>query len=129
VTNIFSESEIERMEDLRYTAMLNQDGETLNRVLHDKLLYVHSSGDKHTKTTYIAGLTDGVWDYQRIEHSNQTITLQGPLALVFNFLSISLNLRGKPVELRNRALAVWIHDNGSWQLIAVQSSADASSLK
>jgi len=32
--------------------------------------------------------------------------VQGPVALVFNFLSVSLNLRGKPVELRNRALAV-----------------------
>jgi hypothetical protein len=33
VTNTFSESEIERMEDLRYTAMLNKDVDTLNRVL------------------------------------------------------------------------------------------------
>jgi hypothetical protein len=33
VTNTFSESEIELMEDLRYTAMLNKDVDTLNRVL------------------------------------------------------------------------------------------------
>jgi hypothetical protein len=37
------------MEEPRYTAMLNKDVDTLNCVLHDKPLYVHSSGDKHTE--------------------------------------------------------------------------------
>jgi Domain of unknown function (DUF4440) len=79
VTNTFSKSEIERMEELRYTAMLNKDLETLNRVLHDKLLYLHSSGDKHTKASYVAGLTANEFGYRRIKRSKQTITLQGPL--------------------------------------------------
>ena len=79
MTNTFSKSEIERMEELRYTAMLNKDLETLNRVLHDKLLYLHSSGDKHTKASYVAGLTANEFGYRRIKRSKQTITLQGPL--------------------------------------------------
>ena len=107
MTGAFNESEIERMEDWRYTAMLNKDADTLNRVLHDNLLYAHSSGDKHTKTSYIAGLAEEEFGYRRIECSNRIITLQGPLAWVFNFLSISLNLGNRPVELLNRALAVW----------------------
>ena len=42
MTGAFNESEIERMEDLRYTAMLNKDVDTLNRVLRDKLqLLIH----------------------------------------------------------------------------------------
>ena len=65
------------MEELRYTAMLNKDLETLNRVLHDKLLYLHSSGDKHTKASYVAGLTANEFGYRQIKRSKQTITLQG----------------------------------------------------
>jgi len=52
----FKEAEIERLEDLRYSAMVNKDIEALNRLLHDKLIYVHSSGDEHTKAVYLAGL-------------------------------------------------------------------------
>ncbi len=53
MTNTFTESEIERVEHLRCTAMLSRDVDTLNRVLHDKRLCVHSSGDKHIKTSDI----------------------------------------------------------------------------
>jgi hypothetical protein len=66
------------MADLCYPAILKNDVDTMNRVLHDKLFHVHSSGDRHARTTYIAALTDGAWDYQRIERSGQTIAFQGP---------------------------------------------------
>ena len=60
-------------------------------MLHDKLLYVGSSR-QHTKASY-AGLSGDEFGYRRIERSNQTINLQGSIALVFNFLSLSLTLR------------------------------------
>jgi hypothetical protein len=129
VTDAFSGPEIERIEDQRYTAMLNKDVDRLNRVLHGKLLYADSSGNKHTKTSYIAGLTRHEFGYRRVTRSDQILTLQSPLALVFNFFSTSLNLRNRPAELLDRALGVWIHENSSWQLIPVQSSAAPTSTK
>ena len=118
-------AEITRLEDQRYAAMLGKDTDALERLLHHDLVYMHSSGVADTKTSYIAGLREGVWDYSRIDRDDQTIRIAGPLALVFNRISISIAIRGVRKELKNRALAVWSRDAGSWQLIVLQSSAIA----
>ena len=118
-------AEITRLEDQRYAAMLGKDADALQRLLHDDLVYMHSSGVADTKKSYIDGLREGVWDYSRIDRDDQTIRIAGPLALVFNRISISIAIRGVRKELANKALAVWSKDTGAWQLIALQSSAIA----
>jgi hypothetical protein len=64
-------------------------------------------------------------DYSRIDRDDQTIRIAGPLALVFNRVSISIAIRGVRKELSNRTLAVWSKDTGAWQLIVLQSTAIA----
>ena len=54
-------SDIERLEDERYDAMLSKNVTALDRLLHEDLLYVHSSGVADSKGSYLAGLRDGVW--------------------------------------------------------------------
>jgi ketosteroid isomerase-like protein len=114
---------IERLEDERYVAMLGKDGAALERLLHTDLVYMHSSGISDSKGSYTMGLADGIWDYKRIERRDQRVMAHGDLALVFNRLSISMVIRGVPTELDNRALAVWVSDDGAWRLIALQSGA------
>lgn len=112
---------IERLEDERYAAMLAKDVAALERLLHPDLVYMHSSGFADDKESYIAGVRDRVWDYHRIARSEQTVRLNGSLALVFNRLKIDLTVRGVEKSLDNRALAVWVAADGAWRLIALQS--------
>jgi ketosteroid isomerase-like protein len=115
-------ADIARLEDQRYAAMLARDVAALERLLHPDLVYMHSSGVADTKTSYIAGVRDRVWDYHSIARSDQTVRLNGSLALVFNRLKIDLAVRGVAKSLDNRALAVWVADDGgAWRLIALQS--------
>ena len=114
---------IKRLENERYAAMLAKDVEALDRLLHDDLFYMHSSGVADTKASYIADVRDWVWDYRRIDRSEQTFKTHATLALVFNRLSISVAIRGELKEIDSRALAVWVPSGGSWQLIALQSGA------
>jgi hypothetical protein len=118
-------TDIARLEDERYAAMLDKDIDALERLLHPDLLYMHSSGIADTKASYIAGVRDRVWDYHAITRSDQTVRRHGALALVFNRLKIDLAVRGVAKNLDNRALAVWVADagadNNSWRLIALQS--------
>ena len=118
-------ADIARLEDERYAAMLGKDIGALERLLHPDLVYMHSSGVADTKASYIAGVRDRVWDYHAIARSDQTVRLHGALALVFNRLKIDLSVRGVAKSLDNRALAVWVADDGgsrnSWRLIALQS--------
>jgi ketosteroid isomerase-like protein len=115
-------ADIARLEDERYAAMLGKDVAALERLLHRDLVYMHSSGIADSKASYIAGVRDRVWDYHNIERSDQTVRLAGTLALVFNRLKIDLSVRGVAKSLNNRALAVWVADDGgAWRLIALQS--------
>ena len=116
-------STIETMEDRRYAAMLYKDMKMLRSLLHDQLIYVHSSGTTDTKASYIAGLEAGTWDYRCIRRSKQTIKVQGSLALVFKRISMNIAVGGHLVCMENRDLAVWIYEANIWRLIAVQSSA------
>ena len=114
-------TDIARLEDERYAAMLGKDIDALERLLHPKLVYMHSSGVADSKASYIAGMRERVWDYTSIERSDQTVRLHGALALVFNRLKIGLTVRGVAKSLDNRALAVWLAEEGAWRLIALQS--------
>lgn len=114
---------LELLEDERYAAMLSKDTEALERLLHPDLVYMHSSGVADSKSSYIGGLRDGVWDYQHIRRSEQKFLVREPVALVFNRLSISIVIRGVAKELDNKALAVWVATEGRWQLLALQSGA------
>jgi ketosteroid isomerase-like protein len=116
-----TESDIARLEDERYAAMLGKDVAALERLLHPDLVYMHSIGVADSKASYIAGVRDRVWDYHRIGRSDQTVRVSGSLALVFNRLKIELSVRGVERALDNRALAVWVADGGAWRLIALQS--------
>jgi len=82
---------------------------------------MHSSGVADSKSSYIAGLRDGVWSYKNIRRVDQTVKVDGDTAVVFNRLLISISIRGVAKELDNRVLAVWVRAKAGWQLLALQS--------
>ena len=103
--------------------MLAKDVKRLERLLDEQLVYVHSSGVADSKQSYLTGLREGVWEYQRIARTEQSANVSGDAALVFNRLAISIKVRGAQKELDNRALAVWLRRDGAWRLVALQSAA------
>ena len=114
---------IQQFEDARYAAMVNKDIETLDRLLDDKLIYMHSTGLADTKASYIDGLRTGVWDYQGVERAEQRIQVDGDIVLVFCKMSIWLITRGVFKAFDSRVLAVWVRKPDGWRLLAVQSGA------
>jgi hypothetical protein len=120
---------ISDLEDQRYAAMQQKDVVKLDALLHEELTYVHSSGDIDTKSSYLNGLKNGVWTYDAITRSDQTLRVTDSVALVFNRLEVDLVARGQPKKLDNLALAVWVFENSQWQLVAVQSGIRRPSMK
>lgn len=116
-------AEITRLEAERRVALLGKDIGALRRLLHDDLVYMHSSGVTDTKASYISGVETGVWDYRRIESDPPLLKLHGGTVLMFMRLSIGL-LTGKVAkDIESTALAVWVTGSGGWQLAAMQSAA------
>ena len=115
--------QIQQLEDARLAAMVGKDVETLDRLLDDKLIYMHSTGVADTKASYLEGLRTGVWDYQSVDRVDQRIQVDGNVALVFCKMSIRLITRGVFRAFDSRALAVWVRKPDGWRLLAVQSGA------
>ena len=116
--------EIRKLEDERCAAMLGKDIATLDRLLHDDLVYVHSSGVADTKASYIARLREGVSEYRSIERSDVSIKVHSHAALVFSRISMSVTVRGQARQVEARVLVVWTPSGDNiWRLIGVQSGA------
>ena len=116
-------AEIEALEDRRYAAMLAADIPTLEELLHDDLIYSHSTGGMDNKEMYIASLRDKVSIYKNVDILDQTVRVTGDIGLAFHHAQITAEHRGADLYLDNRLLAVWSRDDGVWRLLAIQSGA------
>lgn len=114
---------IEALEDRRYAAMLAGDTATLAELFHDELAYVHSTGGVDTKASYIDGLKNKVFAYQKIARDDQTVRVHKDIAMVYNHMQADVLIRGNLHHLDNRLLAVWSRDDGVWRLIGLQSGS------
>ncbi|HUC16133.1 MAG TPA: nuclear transport factor 2 family protein [Acetobacteraceae bacterium] len=118
-----STEDIKAREDQRFAALLAGDIDALAPLLHRDLRYVHSSGDIENRDAYLAELRAGASSYLEARRSNEKIVVHGETAMVFNQLDMSVIHLGQPRQVHSAALAVWVLEQGSWQLIALQSTA------
>ncbi|MBC92153.1 MAG: hypothetical protein CMM38_00755 [Rhodospirillaceae bacterium] len=116
-------AKIEELENKRYDAMLNADIHVLNDLLHENLIYSHSTGGLDTKEIYLNALRDKVSIYKSVKRDDQTVRITGDIGLVFNHVQIHAEHKGSELRLDNRLLAVWTRDKGIWRLLAIQSGA------
>lgn len=117
------QSEIEKLEDERYAAMLDRDVARLDDLYDPELVYTHSSGTVDTKDSYIRGVQEKLWNYQSIERTEQTIIIRGETALVFNRVHMDIIIAGTPKLLDNRVVAIWSRANtGNWRFLALHST-------
>jgi hypothetical protein len=118
--------EVQKLEDIRYRAMISGNIEVLDGLLDDQMTYSHSSGVVDDKASYLKGISERVWDYRSIARSGFTdvrpsITIAGNAALVFAKLDIESVNSGIEVRFSTRTLAVWIRRDQGWRFLAFHS--------
>jgi ketosteroid isomerase-like protein len=118
--------EVQKLEDLRYRAMISADIEALEELIDDQMTYSHSSGVVDDKSSYLKGISERVWDYRSIARSGfadvrPSITIAGNTALVFAKLDIESVNSGIEVKFTTRTLAVWIRRDQGWRFLALHS--------
>jgi len=117
------EQDILALEDRRYAAMTAQDAATLAQLLHDDLVYTHSSAVIDTKHSYVEGIRSGKFRYSKIERTGEKVRVYGDTALVTGRAAIEVAVDGKPKSLRLRYLDVWVNQPGGWKFVAWQSTS------
>jgi hypothetical protein len=118
-----AEDDIRQLEDRREAAMLAADTDTLGELLHEAVTYSHSTGGMDTRQVYLDGVGSGTFVYKTLTRDDHTVKVHGNIGLSFFHMVADVQIRGNMHHLDNRMLAVWVHEDGAWKLLAVQSGA------
>jgi hypothetical protein len=106
----------------RMSAMAQKDTAGLKTMLCKGLVYTHSSGRQDTKQSLIDGIDSGSTVYTSVEPSDVKAQDLGNAVVLTGLAAISVNSGGKSNSFRARFTDVWENQNGTWRMIAWQST-------
>ncbi len=115
-------AQIERLDAERTRAAIAKDAATLVRLIGDDLRYIHSSATDEGKALYIERVTNGHYDYKKLDTIKRDFRVIGDTVLVNGDIHIDLLLKGTPKAFLSRYLQVWAKRGESWQMVAWQST-------
>src|SRR5687767_12436969 len=106
----------------RMTATAQKDTAALKTMLCKGLVYTHSSGRQDTKQSLIDGIESGSTVYTSIVPSEVKAQDLGNAVVLTGVAAISVENKGKPNSFRVRFTDVYENQNGTWRMIAWQST-------
>ena len=115
------DEQIEKMEQQRYTDIINGNWESLASLLAEEFFYNQASGKSVSKDAYIESLRTGAQKVQRALREDSTIHKYGDVVIVTGITDVDGSLSGDKV-LQFRYLHVWHKKHGEWKLVARQTT-------
>jgi ketosteroid isomerase-like protein len=102
-----NEKEILALEDKRFGAMIGREFKALEAMVHDDLLYTHSSGVTDTKASWLESMQSGKTTYKRVNCTERKVRVIGEVALVTGRAAIEAEIGGQPRSLKLLFLNAW----------------------
>lgn len=100
-------------EEQRRQAMLGGDIAVLEALLSEGLVYVHSTGGRDTKTTYLDKLASGSLKYLSLSFEDLQVHGEGPVQVVTGRMSAEVSVQGQSKTIRSLFLTVWVPQFGA----------------
>jgi len=100
-------------EEQRRQAMLNGDVAALDGLLSDGLVYVHSTGARDSKTTYLAKLASGSLKYLSLSFEDLQVHAAGSGHVVTGRMSAEVSKDGQSKAVRSLFMTVWMPESGA----------------
>jgi ketosteroid isomerase-like protein len=117
-----TEKEILALEDRRFAAMIERDFGKLNALVHEGLLYTHSSGVTDTKASWLQSMESGRVKYKQANCSERKVRIYGDVALITGRAQIEAEIAGQAKTLKLLFLNAWTRTPRGWQFVAWQST-------
>jgi hypothetical protein len=114
------EQTIETLERQRFEAQVKKDLPVLEKIFADDLVYIHSSGKKDSKTSYLKSIQDGKSVYDKITLDSIQVRPYGSDKVAVVNGVITITNAGTPSTLRYLVVYHKIRRKG-WQLNSWQS--------
>jgi uncharacterized protein (TIGR02246 family) len=113
-------------EQSRTAALIAGDFATLDKVMADDVTYVHASGQRDTKQTYLAALRSGVLSYQSWEAREIHVRMLGDdvavLTGIYSVHAMDHRVGNDEIIIDIHFLTVYARRDARWQQVAWQST-------
>jgi ketosteroid isomerase-like protein len=117
-----NDKEVLGLEEKRIAAMIERDFAKLESMVHDQLLYTHSSAVVDGKQSWLESMKSGKVKYKKANFSEQKVRVFGDVALVTGRAEIDAEIGGQAKTLRLRYLNAWTKTPQGWKFVAWQST-------
>lgn len=119
---------LERASEALRLAMVAGDGRTLDALLHDRLVYMHSSGHSQSKADLMRDLA-GKQFFAGLTYAAQSFDVVGDTGIVRLTVDQVKNVAGgKTRASRIEVLHTWVRTGGTWRLLGRVSALIESPL-
>lgn len=113
-------------EQLRRAAMLAGDSAALEALLSPDIVYVHSTGTRDTRGSYLHKIREGAMRYLLLDWSDLQVQLLPEVALVNGRMDATVLRDGQEKQVRSIFLTVWTARStdraSAWRLCAHQGT-------
>ncbi|MFN0302610.1 MAG: nuclear transport factor 2 family protein [Burkholderiales bacterium] len=100
-----------------YRAQVAEDAVLLAPLLDDGLVYIHSTGVAESKSEYLAGVVDRLYEYGWIASRDTRLQVFGDAAILNGTVAMTVSAKGAPKQLTHLLFCViWTRKNGAWLL-------------
>lgn len=106
----------------RFQAMVDADAETLDALLADDLVYIHTTGAIDTKASLIDSIVSGRIDYVQLASGESQQRVIGDAVVVTGTAQLAVVAGGAEHALTIRYTEVYIPAGDGWRLASWQST-------
>jgi ketosteroid isomerase-like protein len=111
--------EIRDVERQLQQAMVKNDVQALERLIHDDLVFIDVEGNVQGKRDDIDSHASGAMVQTAVEFVEEPVMqLHGETAVVAVKAHVKAQLQGNPVEALCRYLRVWLFQDERWQILS-----------
>src|SRR5579859_1300490 len=116
------EAEIGRIDDERRNAYLQNDAATLDRILADDVNAIYGIGSEDDKATILADVKSHDLTYKKLTYDHRKIRIYGDTAVVTSHAEVVANYKETDLAGKLLGTRVYAKQQGSWKLVAIQST-------
>jgi len=111
------------LERERFRAMVEGDGTSLDELLSDNVIYVHTNGKRETKQQFINAITAGRRRYRQIEIQSQDVLPVGSdTCVVAGRALVEMEANSGALLFPIAYTAIQTQEDGHWRLLAWQAT-------
>lgn len=125
---INDEQELKALSASKWTWMADKNTDELNKLFHDKSMFVHMGGSWGKQRELDVIKSGGIW-YKKAEVYTVTLNIIGNTAILLNDIDLEAVVGGNTVINPFMVTEVYVKENGKWKMGSLTFSKLARSVK